>query len=113
MGAVMRPIPMSLLASDMVVRRPANGELGGEYGEPSSVEHVRFVESREMARRGYVLSDGAKGLVYVDAANSTGDLPVPVGSLASIDGGEELAVLKSVACPGFFGVVHHWELEVG
>ena len=112
MGAVMTPIPLSLLPDDMDVRVPVDGGYGGEVeAEEATVEHVRFSDSASMARNGYVFSDGSKGLVYVDAVNSVGAFDVPVGSLVKI-GGNEMTVVKSVPCPGFFGVVHHWELEV-
>ena len=114
MGAVMSPIPLSLLPDDMSVRVPVESEYGGEIVEEDDavlIEHVRFSDSVSMARNGYVFSDGSKGLVYVDAVNSAGAFDVPVGSLVRI-GESELTVVKSVPCPGFFGVVHHWELEV-
>ncbi len=117
MGAVMPPIPLSLLPDSMEVRVPVDSDYGGEYAEAVTVEHVRFDGSMAMVRKGYVLSDGSKGLVYVDAANSTGatdgegGFVAPVGSIVKI-GGEELSVVKVVPCPGFFGAVHHWEIEV-
>lgn len=111
MGAVMPPIPLSLLPDDMSVRVPVDSDYGGEYAEAVKVEHVRFADSSSMARKGYVLADGSKGLVYVDAVNSAGAFEVPVGSLIEI-GGQELSAAKVVPCKGFFGVVHHWEIEV-
>lgn len=117
MGAVMSPIPLSLLPDSMEVQAPADSGYGGEYAAPVTVEHVRFENSMEMVRRGYVLNDGSRGLVYIDAANSAGAtdgegcFTVPVGSLVRI-GNKDLSVVKVVPCPGFFGVVHHWEIEV-
>jgi len=111
MGAVMQPIPLSLLPDDMEVRVPSESDYAGEYADPVEVWHVSFVGAEEMARKGYVFSDGAKGLVYVDAVNSVGAFKVPVGSLVRI-GDDEMSAVKTVACPGFFGAIHHWEIEV-
>ncbi|MEG2532907.1 MAG: putative minor capsid protein [Gordonibacter sp.] len=112
MGAVLPPIPLSLLPDDMSVRVPVDSDYGGEHSADSVlVRHVRFVDSSAMARKGYVLSDGSKGLVYVDAANSDGAFVIPVGSLVKI-GDDDLSIVKVVPCKGFFGVIHHWEIEV-
>lgn len=112
MGAVMLPIPLSLLPSSMAVRVPVDSDYGGEYAEPVEVAHVRFDSSAVLSRRGYVLSDGSKGLVYADAVNSMGAFDMPVGSLVSIDGADEMSVKRVTPCKGFFGVMHHWEIEV-
>lgn len=113
MGVVMRPIPPSLLPDSMDVRVPLDSDLGGEFSEETArIEGVRFEDSAAMARRPYVLTDGSRGLVYVDAANSAGAFEVPVGSLVSVSGGGWMTAVKVVACRGFFGAVHHWEIEV-
>lgn len=113
MGAILSPIPLSLLGSSCTVRVPADGKYGGEHADPVEVSHVRFVPRSEMERSGYVFADGAtKGLLFIDAQNSEGAFEVPVGSLISIDGAPEASAANVVALPGFWGEVHHWEIEV-
>ena len=112
----MRAIPPSLLPSTMVWRAPSTGPdaMDGEYGEAVTVTSVRFEESRPRSTGGYSSEyqryDGPAGKVFVDAANSVGEVP-PVGALASIDGGPEMSV-KSVTVYRCFGGVHHYEIEV-
>lgn len=112
----MRAIPPSLLPSTMVWRAPSSNPdaMDGEFGEPVTVAGVRFEESRPRATGGYSSeyqrADGPAGRVFVDAANSTGEVP-PVGALASIDGGPEMSV-KSVTVYRCFDGVHHYEIEV-
>ena len=105
------PIPISALPSAMQVRVPRDGDYGGSYAEPVTVSNVRYDRSSRLLSRDYVLTDGASGVVFVDAANSPGAFEVPEGSLVSIDGGDEVAVIR---CERFqpFGEVHHWELVV-
>ena len=50
--------------------------------------------------------------VYVDAANSVGDVP-PVGALVSVDGADEMVVRSVSPCYGMGGRLHHTELVVG
>ena len=64
-----------------------------------------------MRRSGWVLSDGAQGIVYIDAARSTGAFEIPVGSLIRVDGGDEMSV-ATVNPYCVDGYVHHWEIEV-
>lgn len=112
MGAVMPPIPLSLLPDRMEVRVPVDSDYGGEVsGDGSVIDNVRFDDAAHMSRRGYVLMDGSKGIVFVDAVNSKGAFDVPCGSVVRI-GDEDLSVVKVVPCKGFFGIVHHWEIEV-
>lgn len=113
----MRAIPPSLLPSAMTWRAPSTDPMAmdGEHGEPVAVERVRFEESRQRAAGGYSSEyqryDGPSGRIFVDAVNSSGEVP-PVGALVSVDGGSEMAV-KKVDVHRCFGEVHHYEIEVG
>lgn len=110
---LLSPIPHYLLGSDCTVRVPADGEYGGEFAEPAGVAGVRLVPRAEMERSGYVFTDGeSKGLLFVDAEASEGAFRFPVGSLVSVDGGPEMAVVKNSPIPGYWGEVHHWEVEL-
>ncbi len=73
---------------------------------------MRFIDQAEVRLGAYVFEEGSKGLVVVDARNSEGAFAVPVGSLLSINGEPEVAVVKSVPYRTYRGAVHHWELEV-
>lgn len=106
------PIPRALLGSTAQVRVPAEGKYGGTYGDPQTIAGVRFVPAADMVRSGYVLTDGAKGMLFIDARSSDGAFELPVGALVSIDGAEELSVAKCSAFAGFGNQVHHWELEL-
>lgn len=105
------PIPGSLRGSTVAVRVPVDSEFGGEYAEPVEIEGVRFQPAETMPRSAYVLSDGAKGLLWVDAT-SGGAFEVPAGSLLSIDGGAWASAGKVTRCVAFGNDVHHWEIEV-
>lgn len=106
------PIPRSLLPDSMEVRLPADSEWGGEHEDAArSVGHVRFEDAATLSAGEYSLSDGSRGLVFVDRANSEGAFEVPVNSLVSINGGPEMAVVGCTPCKEF-GEVHHWEVEV-
>ena len=106
------PVPPYLLPDDMEVRVPVEGERGGCFAEPVAIGHVRFIDQAEVRLGAYVFEEGSKGLVVVDARNSEGAFAVPVGSLLSINGDPEVAVVKSVPYRTYRGAVHHWELEV-
>lgn len=108
----LRPIPLALMPSSMTVRVPVQGDYSGEYAAPVAVEHVRFDTYEALARREYRLMDGSQGLVYVDAANSKPAFEIPSGSLVSVDGGPEMQVVRCTRQAGYFGKVHHWEVEV-
>lgn len=108
----MRPIPRTLLGSNCTVRVPIDGEYGGEYAEPRSIERVRLCPRADLERTGYVFSDGAKGLLFIDCINSVGGFELPVGSLVSIDGAPEVAVTRCETLIGFGNEPHHWEVEV-
>lgn len=107
-------IPRWAMPSQALVREPVESEDGGEFaplGEARTISHVRFESARELARKRYVLSDGAKGLLFVDAANSGGAYGIPVGSLVQVDGREWLSASK-VTPLSIDGPVHHWEVEL-
>ncbi len=105
------PIPKSLLPSTMKVRIPKDSAYGGEYEEPQVVSQVRYDLEATVSPRDYVLTDGSKGIIFVDAVNSDGVFEVPQGSLIIIDG-EELAAVKVTPYESFNGRVHHWIIEV-
>ena len=109
---MLRPLPLAALPDDMEVRVPVDAPYGGALEEePRLVRHVCFQPSEGIAPSQHVFQDGSRGLVFVDAVNSGGAFEVPVGSVVSIGGREDMTV---VACTPHspFGVTHHWELEV-
>ena len=110
---MIRPILRTLLGSGCTVRVPVDGDYGGEYAEPKAIEHVRFCPRAALERTGYVFSDGAKGLLFIDGINSTGGFELPVGALVSIDGAPEVSVISCEPCIGFANELHHWEVQVG
>ena len=79
------PIPLIALPSSMTVRC----RRGRGFDEPQTIDNVR----------------------YIDATNSIGVFDIPVGSLVSVDGKPERAVVKTTAQMGY-GTIHHWKLEV-
>lgn len=105
------PIPKSLLPSTMSVRIPKDSTYGGEYENPQVITHVRYDLEATISPRDYVLSDGSKGIIFVDAVNSDGAFEVPQGSLVIIDE-EELSAVKVTPYESFNGRVHHWIIEV-
>lgn len=109
---MLAPIPASLLTSTVAVKTPKESDFGGEFNEPATIERVRFDETSDLVRNGYVMSDGAKGLLFIDAACSLGAFEIPVGSLVSIDGQDYCMAGKVSPYCGFGGFVHHWEVEV-
>ena len=94
----------------MTWRPPAASGLGGEYGEPQVTEPVRFERSRSASTSAYQSAESAGGTVWVDARNSAGGVP-PVGSLASVDGSEEMLV-REVRPYRVRGELHHTELTL-
>ena len=72
------PIPISVRTSSVQVRKPVESDYGGEYGEPETIENVRFEGVSAMVRDEYRLVDGAKGLLWVDAT-SKGAFAIPEG----------------------------------
>lgn len=109
---MLTPIPVSVMPSNVAVRVPVDSTYGGEYAEAQTIEHVRFEKASALVRGAYVLTDGAKGLLFVDAVNSKGAFEIPTGSLLSIDGAEEATAGNVDTFEGFNGKVHHWEIEV-
>lgn len=107
----MRTIPRQLMPLDCSVRVPVESTYGGEYAEPVEMHHVRFDQGEALARRDIVLSDGSRGLLFVDAVTTEGAFEIPVGSLVTIDG-EELSAVKATRFETFLGHVHHWEVEL-
>lgn len=94
----------------MTWRPPLGSGLGGEFGEARTTEPVRFERSRAASRSSYQSADGTGGTVWVDARNSSGEVP-PVGSLVTVDGGEEM-VVREVRPYHVRGELHHTELVV-
>lgn len=107
------PIPKRLLPDTIKVRVPKDGSFGGEYEEPETIEHVRWCPVSSTKNNTYSLTDGAQGRIFVDTKNSAGFFGVPLGSLVSINGGEELSVLKVDAHYVENGLLHHIEMDVG
>lgn len=105
----LRPIPLYMLPSTAQVRVPKTSSRS--YEEPVEIRHVRFFDVKLLETSDFAIEDGNTGVIYIDAANSEGAFPVPVGSLISIDGGDERAVVKTTAELGF-DEIHHWKVEV-
>lgn len=105
------PIPKWLMSDQLTVYPPADGEYGGEFGEPVHMSPVLYVEKSNLLRSGYVLESGSTGMVFIDAENTGNAAPVAVGSLCVING-EEL-FCKSCAPQKTGDRIHHWEVEVG
>ncbi len=109
----MRQIPLSLLPSTVAVRKPIDGEYGGEYEQtPTTIENVRYDGSiSTYGGHNYLYDDGTKGVLFIDRVNSRGAFDIPAGSLLSIDRGDWVTAHKVHALK-FSGAVHHWEIEV-
>jgi hypothetical protein len=75
-------IPRNLRPDSMVVRDPVDGAYGGEYGEPYTVEGVRFECAESLAISGYTLTDGSKGMIYTGSTAPQ----LPVGALIEVQG---------------------------
>lgn len=103
------PIPISALPDSMSVRTPNEDGVG--YKEPVNIAHVRFADVKVLQSNSYAIDDDSNGVIYVDKTNSSGAFAVPVGSLVSLDGGEELTVIKVTPYKGY-DEIHHWKLEV-
>ena len=109
----MRPIPLNLLPLDAEVYEPDDkSEFGGAFcATAKKLTHVRYDSNTALLRTDYVLSDGSRGLVYIDSENTGGAYEVPVGSKLTI-GSEDFIVEKVSRYEDFNGHVHHWEVEV-
>lgn len=103
------PIPMCALPDSLSVRRPSDDGRGFE--DPVTIEHVRFIDVKVYAANSYAIDDDANGILYVDATNSDGAFPIPVGSLVRVNGSDEMSVIKITPAFGFDSV-HHWKIEV-
>lgn len=110
----MMPIPLRMLPSAAEVRVPIEGEGGyRDLAEPVTVEHVRYEMAAGVRKTGYQLQDGTTGVLFVDAANSTGGFELPAGSMVRVDGAEaECCVSACHRYEGMGGRVHHWEVEL-
>ena len=109
----MRAIPPRLLGSGCTVRVPVDGGDDDAFAEPVAVSPVRYDTASAIDPVSYRLTDGAKGLLFVDARNSAGAFEIPEGSLVSVDGRPDDVALKVTRFETFFGEVHHWEVELG
>lgn len=104
-------IPKSLLPHTIEVRLPIDSDYGGEFSEEGfTITNVRFVSFMEASRSGYVLSDGAKGVIFIDKAKSGNAMGLPIGTLVRF-GENEMTVSKCSEFVGFMDI-HHWEVEV-
>lgn len=109
---MLRPIGAELLPDSMTVAVPdPDAAYGGEYLEPVTVSNVRFEGAATLEATGYKLADGARGRIWMDAANSAGAFGIPVGSRIALRG-EDFACLCCMPYEGFGGEVHHWEVDV-
>lgn len=107
------PIPAEAMPSTLSVRVPKkDAKYGGEFEQAVEIGRVRFEEDVPERKTGYQLSDGSKGVVFVDAVTSVEAFAVPVDSIVSVDGGCDMSVVACRPRMGF-AKVHHWELEVG
>lgn len=89
-------------------RAPLPG--GIDYAEPQETQHVRLEIARTRTVREWSQGDALSGTIFVDAVNSTGDIP-PRDSLVSVDGGSEM-IVREVRPYYVRGTLHHTELAV-
>ena len=109
--AVLAPIPLRLLPETMTVQVPdTTADYGGKFQAPVTICNVRLERAETLNPNQYRLADGAKGRVWIDAANSAGAFEVPVGSKVTICG--EVFAVAACAALKPFGAVPHWELDV-
>lgn len=108
-------IPRRMLDRRAAVYAPRpDASYGGEYLPPVELDGVRFEARWETRAGGYVFQDGSRGLLFVDAANTSGAFEVPAGSLVWVDGIDgPMTVKRCNRFEGPGGRPHHWELEVG
>ena len=100
-------IPLSLRPDDMTVKNPATSDYGGEYLDPFLVKRVRFESAAALINSGYVLSDGAAGVVYTGSE----ELDIQVGALITLRG-NDYSVVKVIPYEAYRGKLHHYEIEV-
>lgn len=109
----MLPIPRRLLTQTAKVRIPVKGGFGGECEEPITIEHVRFEASASISQSEYQLQAPIRGMLFIDARNSSPARELPAGTMVSIDG--ELSEATVHDCQTILddrGNVHHWEIEI-
>lgn len=105
------PIPKKLLSEMVAIKVPVEDDYGTAWSEEAQeLRNVRVERSQALLSKGYVLSDGCKAVMYVDAVNSVGLTEIPIGSLVLVDG--DWLNAKSVIAQGVGGVTHHWEVEL-
>ena len=105
------PIPQSILSESVSVRVPVEDDYGTAWDtEEQALSHVRIEKAESLLSKGYVLSDGCKAVMYIDAVNSKGLREVPVGSLVSF--GDEWLAASAVTPYEVGGTVHHWEVTL-
>lgn len=105
------PIPLSILSESVSVRVPVEDDYGAAWAsEGQALSRVRIERAESLLSKGYVLSDGCKAVMYVDAVNSKGLREVPVGSLVSV--GDEWLAASAVTPYEVGGTVHHWEVTL-
>jgi hypothetical protein len=91
----------------MTVQNPKAGDYAGQFEAPVTVLNVRFEGAAGLVNNGYVLSDGAKGVIYTGLS----PLDVQVGALITFRG-VEYAVVRVSRFEAYRGALHHYEIEV-
>lgn len=104
-------IPKSLLPDSIKVSVPADSDYRGKFEEPKLISNVRFDSVASLEGGRYIFAEGSAGLIFIDATNSYGAFEIPVGSRISL-GMQNYIVVKTTPYAGYFGRVHHWEVEV-
>lgn len=108
------PIPKIMLPHT-IAYRAFNGtdDFGNAaYGDPVTIERVRFDETTIFSRDGTQTRILANGVIFVDAINSAPLLDFKEQSLV-IFNNRELVVQKVIPCyQPFSADIHHYELEV-
>ena len=105
------PIPKKLLSETVAIKVPVEDDYGIAWSdEAQELRCVRIERSEALLSKGYILSDGCKAVMYVDAVNSTGLREFPTGSLVQV--GDDWLNARSVTAQGVGGVIHHWEVEL-
>ena len=108
------PIPKIMLPHT-IVYRAYNGtdDFGSAtYGNPVTIDRVRFDETTVFSRDGTQNKIVANGVIFIDAVNSAPFLNFEEQSLV-IFNSRELVVQKVIPCyQPFSADIHHYELEV-
>lgn len=103
------PIPRALRGEAVTVRRQAEGDYGGTFGEPVEVPRCRVERQGALAVTEYQLTPGCSARVFVDATEYAGD--IREGDLVGFDG-EDHAVASVARYDQPDGSPHHWEADV-